>query len=503
MPGTVRPPNPIDPRDAWSPWHRSSTDPWSRKWIGHLYRRAGFGASRLELLEAEKLGPEATIDLLFRGRPEADERLEDSFDSGRIAAERDDDGARLRGWWLYWMLHSGHPLREKLALFWHNHFATSIAKVREPALMHGQVALLRKQGMGRFGPLLQSISKDPAMLVWLDSNSNVRGRPNENYARELMELFSLGVGHYSERDIREAARAFTGWHTDGKGFTFNRVAHDDGAKTVLGRTGNWNGGDVVRIVLAQPAAARFLVRKLYRYFVNENTEPSDEFLGPLADSFRKSDYDVSALVRTILSSRHFFSEYAFRQRIKSPVEYVLGSVQAVCGIGGGQSDRVRVPQQVLVPWVGAMGQELFAPPNVKGWPGGRAWLNTSTVLARNNFAEALTTGSLWNEPAQESTSAAAFTGMVLGGNTRKPAHANGNRAADFDPARLLREEKLSTPEAIVGAVADLYMPGGVPPQTRAALVGFISEGQPSAADLDERVREAVHGLLTSADYQLG
>src|SRR5262249_40605102 len=161
---------------------------------------------------------------------------------------------------------------------------------------------------------------------------------------------------------------------------------------------------------------------------------SDEFLEPLAESFRNSNYDVAALVRTMLSSRHFFSEHAFRQKIKSPVEYVLGAVQAVCELGGGRSDDVRLPQQVLVPWVGAMGQELFAPPNVKGWPGGRTWLNTSTVLARNNFAEALTTGSLWNEPARESTSAAALTGMVLGGNTRKPARANGNRAADFDSA---------------------------------------------------------------------
>ena len=170
------------------------------------------------------------------------------------------------------MLQGGHPLREKMTLFWHNHFATSLAKVQDPALMFRQNGLLRQHALGRFGPFLQAMSKDPAMLVWLDSNTNVKGRPNENYARELMELFSLGVGHYTEQDIREAARAFTGWRTDGEGFAFDARLHDGGPKTVLGQTGAWDGGDVVRIVLEQPAAARFLVRKLYHFLVSEKAD---------------------------------------------------------------------------------------------------------------------------------------------------------------------------------------------------------------------------------------
>ena len=194
--------------------------------------------------------------------------------------------------------------------------------------MFEQNQLLRQHALGKFGRSCSTMSKDPAMLVWLDSNSNVKGKPNENYAREVMELFSLGVGHYTEKDIREAARAFTGWHTDGDDFEFNADVHDDGAKTVLGQTGNWNGDDVVRIVLEQPAAPRFLVRKLYRFFVSETHEPPDALLEPLAEAFRKSDYDIAGLVRTMLSSRHFFSDYAFRQRIKSPVEFVLGAVPA-------------------------------------------------------------------------------------------------------------------------------------------------------------------------------
>src|SRR5581483_3050586 len=191
-------------------------------------------------------------------------------------------------------------------------FATSIAKVRSPALMFRQNCLLRRHALGKFGPFLQAISKDPAMLIWLDSNSNVKGKPNENYARELMELFSLGVGNYTEKDIREAARAFTGWHTDGDEFRFNPQLHDGAPKTVLGQTGAWDGGDVVRIVLVQPAAARFLVRKLYRFLISENATPPDALLEPLCERFRKSDYAIAELVRTMLASRHFYSDHAFR-----------------------------------------------------------------------------------------------------------------------------------------------------------------------------------------------
>ena len=306
-----------------------AADPWGPRWAAHLYRRASFGPSRDDLVEAERLGPEGTLELLLRGKPHADEVLETLSDVGRIAAESDDNGDQLRGWWLYAMLQGGHPLREKLTLFWHNHFATSLVKVQDPLLMFRQNELLRAHALGRFGPMLQAISRDGAMLVWLDSNSNVKGKPNENYARELMELFSLGVGHYTEKDIREAARAFTGWRTDGVGFAFDPRLHDGGTKTVLGQTGAWDGGDVVRIVLEQPAAARFLVRKLYCHLVSEKTSPPDSLLEPLCESFRRSDYDIAGLVRTILASRLFYSDHAFRQRIKGPVEYVLGAVHAV------------------------------------------------------------------------------------------------------------------------------------------------------------------------------
>jgi uncharacterized protein (DUF1800 family) len=463
-----------DPARAWQPWRPTVADPWGRKWAAHLYRRAAFGASRAELLEAERLGHEGTLDLLLKGRPDADDLRETLTDVGRVAAGQGADA--LRGWWLYYMLHGPDPLREKLTLFWHDHFATSDAKVKSAALMFRQNCLLREHALGKFGPFLLAVSKDPAMLYWLDSNRNVKGAPNENYARELMELFSLGVGNYAEKDIKEAARAFTGWHTDGGRFTFDASQHDNGTKTVLGKTGNLDGGDVVRVVLEQPAAARFLVRKLYRFLISE-TEPPLALLEPLCDSLRKSDYDVLALVRTMLASRHFYSAHAFRQRVKGPVEYVLGAVRAVyLRLEETDADYRPLPTKPLVGWITAMGQRLFEPPNVKGWPGGRAWLNTATVLERDNFAEALALGGLW-------------------GDTGAPPRA-------LDAARLLAEEKASRPADVVASILDLYVPGGFPAEARAKLAAYVAEDNPTGAALDRRAREAVHAVLTTAEYQL-
>jgi hypothetical protein len=486
----------IDPAEAWQPWQPTDADPWGAKWAAHLYRRAAFGPSAEDLREAERLGVEGTLDLLFHGRPQAAEVAESLVLAGRAAAERDDSGDLLRGWWLYCILQGGHPLREKLTLFWHNHFATSIAKVQSPVLMFQQNCLFRQHALGRFGPLLQAISKDGAMLLWLDSNSNVKGKPNENYARELMELFSLGVGNYTERDIREAARAFTGSRTNGDRFKFDLQLHDSGPKTVLGQTGAWNGADVVRIVLDQPAAARFLVRKFYRFLVSEQTEPSDALLEPLCESFLKSDYDIARLVRTILSSRHFYSDHAFRRRIKGPVEYVLGAVQTVYRrYGEEEADYRPLPQKLLVGWLGVMGQPLFAPPNVKGWPGGETWLNTHTVLERSNFAAALAMGTLWTKFSPEPNAGARR-------GSSDPAVLEEPPPKAYDPARLLDELGVTRADDVVRALVNHYLPGGLRATAQAKLEAFVTEGEPVGPALARRVREAVHAMLTMAEYQL-
>src|SRR5262249_17787092 len=339
-------------------------------------------------------------------------------------------------------------------------------------VMFNQNKLLRAYALDKFQPFLLDMSKDVAMLVWLDSNSNVKGKPNENYAREVMELCSLGVGNYTETAIREAARAFTGWHTEGDNFDFNKNFHDYGEKTVHHQTGNWNGDDIVRIVLEQPAASRFLVRKLYRYFISESDVPPPALLEPLAAQLRKSDYDPGALISTMLHSRHFFSDYAYRQRIKSPVEFALGAVQSV-----GQR---LVRPRALVSKMEAMGQQLFAPPNVKGWEGGRSWLNTATVLARHNFAQLLCSGT-----AQLNL-----------------ADPDAPLAAAVEPAAIIRQEKLPEPLEIVRYLEDLVIQGDVGEDGRAKLTSFLADGKPQGDALDQRIRGTIHMLMTMPEYQL-
>lgn len=515
-PPSLPPLDKLDPAREWQAWQPDATHRWDRKWAGHLYRRAAFGANLDELRAAEKRGFPATLDLLVQGEPACDDLLPALLTAGQFTAAANEPkqlrGEELRGWWLYCMLHSGHPLREKLTLFWHNHFATSLEKVNSKREMFNQNRLLRQHALGKFGPFLLAVSKDAAMIHWLDSNSNIKGKPNENYAREVMELFSLGIGHYTEKDIREAARAFTGWHTDsdGYGFEFNPRLHDDDVKTVLHQTGNWNGDDVVRILLKQPAAATFLVRKLYHFYVSETQEPSEGFLEPLADSFRKSDYDIAALVRRILSSRHFFSDYAFRQRIKSPVEFVVGAVRSVYRAYDAKDKKYQpLTQQTLVPYIDAMGQLLFAPPNVKGWRGGKSWLNTATMLERDNFAQALAMGTLWGNNYYRGNM--AFSGATLAprpsakppGQPKlvdRPEEAAPPTA--FDPARVIHEEKAASAKDIVRVLLNVYLPGGVRPPAEEKLVAFVAEGNPKGTALDRRVRETVHALLTMPEYQL-
>jgi uncharacterized protein (DUF1800 family) len=336
-----------------------------------------------------------------------------------------------------------------------------------------------------------------------------------------MELFSLGVGNYTEKDIREAARAFTGWGTNGDDYEFNPYFHDAGTKTVLGQTGNFNGEEVVRIVLKRPVAARFLVRKLYHYLVSEQHEPPDALLEPLADSFRKSDYDVGQLVRTMLSSRHFFSGYAYRRRIKGPVEYVLGAVRATYrDYPKGDPNHRDMPLPTLVSRIDAMGQPLFAPPNVKGWRGAEAWLTTSTLLARQNFAQAVAMGTLWPRQIAQGPRGTRAEAALAEAQLAEAAAAQAQAqkkpkppapptkpeepppAKAFDPARVLQEEKVTKPEEVVRVLLDVYLPGGVTPEAQAKLVEFVRKGNPAGPALERRAREAVQAVLGMPESQL-
>jgi uncharacterized protein (DUF1800 family) len=517
----------VDPAQAWQPWSPSSADPWNLKWAGHLYRRAAFGATPHELRDAVKQGYIVTIRRLLDGDlntvPAWEKLLADLGEKTALQ----NNAIQLRGWWLYGVLNTPHPLQEKMVLFWHDHFATSIAKVQRPLLMCRQNVLLRRHALRNFGSLLLEISRDPAMLYWLDSNSNVKGRPNENYARELFELFSLGVGNYSEADIREAARAFTGWAVNGDAYEFDDTLHDSGPKTVLGQRGSWNGDDIVRIVLEQPVAARFLVRKFYRYFITENASPPDSLLQPLAEAFRKSDYDIASVIRIMLSSQHFFSAYAYRQRIKDPVEFAVGALRAAWDTS--TDDSASIAPGMLVSSLEVMGQELFAPPNVKGWPGGRSWLNTATVLARHNYTQRITAGHLDGSPSDRVASvappvntqaeevapkatammAAAHTGPIAATTLLPALVPPPPRVQDSPPppvqrdiAALVRRENKTAPDQIVSLLLDLLLQNDIPAAARDRLIAFLADGPPGEQAFNRRVRETAHAIMTMPEYQL-
>lgn len=491
----------VDPADAWAAWRPSGSTPWDAKWVAHLYRRAAFGPSPADTARALADGPEKTLDRLLAGEPNP--QLSDDFLASTGGFYTDPVG--LRGWWLYAMLESGHPLREKLALFWHNHFATSYGKVRNTPLMLKQNFLLRKHALGKFRPFLLDMSRDTAMLVWLDSNRNVKGAPNENYAREVMELFSLGVGNYTEKDVQEAARAFTGWHHDPEveRFEYNADLHDDGPKTVFGKTGPWGGEDVVRLCCDHPACARFLVGKLYAFLVSE-TPPPKGLLAPLEDRLRASDYDLAELVKTMLGSRLFFSPHAYRKRVKWPVEFALGAVRAVVPPRGPNPEDPWVPIGDLIDPLGKMGQALFAPPNVKGWRTGTDWLNSATLLARNNFAETVATGA-W------SRSAARAAGRTQPAPPKTAAKkAAGDEApppapdAAYDVAETLFATKPAGGPAVVARAAELLYGEPAPAAARSKLEAFVG-GKAAAPDdpaFRQKVREAVHALMCLPEYQL-
>jgi uncharacterized protein (DUF1800 family) len=382
------------PQEPWAPYEPTRSDPWDLGKVAHLHRRAGVGASRQELQRDLATGPAASVDRLLRpSAPTAEQRqVQDAARQGVVAAR---DSERLKAWWLYRILYDPDPLREKLTLFWHGHFATSNRKVRSIALMLRQNELLRRHALGDVAALLNDIVSDPAMLLWLDGAESRRERPNENFAREFLELFTLGPGHYTEADIRQAARAYTGWvqvddtSRDGTPqFRFDPDRFDDGEKTLFGQTGRWRVADVVRLVLARPAAAEFLCRRLYRFFISDTVEPSAELIRPLATALRASSYSIQSVVGIMLRSRHFFAAACRRQRVASPVEFSAGLLRML------KVPPADVRLLALAAACDHQGQELFYPPNVRGWVGGRSWLTTTTLLGRSNWGNAI----VWGNP---------------------------------------------------------------------------------------------------------
>jgi uncharacterized protein (DUF1800 family) len=364
----------------------------------HLLNRTSFAASPAEIDAFSRLDREQAADRLLASTErqaatpppawatapfESLRRFRNMSPEERKLARQEifRQSFELQSWWLAEMLTTPSPLTERMALFWHNHFVSNLQKVRSPQLMYRQNVLLRRHALGNFGELLRAVSRDPAMVIYLDSAFNRKGKPNENFARELMELFTLGEGQYGEEDVKEAARAFTGWGIDPDSgeFRYRRGAHDDGAKTVLGRSGKLDGDAVIGILLAHPRTADFIVGKLWREFVSPAPDAGD--VARMGRVFRDSGYDIRVAMRAVLTSDAFYDPRNRAVLIKSPVELVVGTLR-----------QFHFRTGEVIPFVFAsnqLGQRLFAPPNVKGWPGGEAWINSTTLLGRKAFLERL------------------------------------------------------------------------------------------------------------------
>jgi uncharacterized protein (DUF1800 family) len=448
---------PID-KGPWAPFEPTDNDPWDAAKAAHLHRRAGFGATRAEVARDVKDGPAASVERFLRPRPpSADEQ--GILDSLRQGVLDSGDVDRLKAWWLYRVLYDTDPLREKLTLFWHGHFATSNRKVGSLALMLAQNELFRKHALGPFAELLGAMVGDGAMLVWLDGAGSKKEKPNENFGREFLELFTVGVGNYTEKDLREAARAFTGWSVAGNKGAFSDAAHDAGDKTFLKQTGPWKSADVIRITLEQPACAEFLCRKLYRFFVREDQDPPADLLGPLAEALRGHKYDVGHVVGVILRSRHFYDPAVRRQRIAGPLELSAGLLRTL------EVPRADVRLLALALACERQGQDLFHPPNVKGWDGGKTWLNSTTVLERGNWCN-----------------------DVIWGN------------ADFglnpyDPLAWAKRHGVA-PEKAAEAFLDLLLQGDGGAKARAAVLQAGADGKPDA------LRKELQLIVHCPEFQL-
>lgn len=396
---------------------------WSVDLAGHLLERAGFGGTPEEIARLAAMTPAQAVDAMLSGGDTSDlpdfeesgvwdETLKD-FPPSRPAAtelaERTGEamGVRVKPggkrplqpvtdrffywlratvletrrfgfWWMDRMVRSPHPLQEKMTLFWHGHFATSEEKLRDYRKIRQQIDTLRAGALGRFGTLLTDVSKDAAMLVFLDASHNVKGAPNENFGREVMELFTMGVGNYSEDDIREAARAFTGWGNDDLSFVFDPDKHDAGEKHFLGRTGHFDGDDILSIILEQEQTGIYIASKIYRNFVRHDLSP--DLAAKLGAVFREMDYDIAGFLRVLFLSQDFYSPAAQAAHIKSPTELVISTYRKL-----GLDALPGVPDPYSVGRT--LGQMLLYPPTVAGWGEGRAWITPGLLFERGNFAQ--------------------------------------------------------------------------------------------------------------------
>ncbi|HKQ74102.1 MAG TPA: DUF1800 domain-containing protein [Blastocatellia bacterium] len=573
---------------------------WNYARAGHLLERAGFGGAPEEIEKLAKMTPQQAVSSLVDYEtiqlqtppfdesgifdaamlPDVDNRLDSVPGAIRncyrgkpafgVAPNKDGvrkfqpvvdqayyrlyahrlEWTRATIWWANRMLASKRPLEEKLTLFWSSHFATENEKVTDYRLMLHQIEMLRQNANGNFRNLLIGVSKEPAMLVYLDNRINTKGAANENYAREIMELFSLGVGNYTEKDIKAAARAFTGWTNSGLKVIYQPELHDDGEKTFLGASGNFDLEQVVDIILKQKAAAEFITGKLFRFLVREDISP--ELNAKLASILRDGNYELKPLLKTIFLSKDFYSPASYATQIKSPVQLVISTYKKL-GL-------TEAPGAPYFPTVTTnLGQSLGNPPNVKGWDGGRSWINPSTMLQRANFARQVFFPEGAPTGAETRVIPERYANAIKEAEERDKLAALGNQNAASSGQMLMAQGEVMTSAIRINSAPDYDLKVGVyrgyvkaftrvkevpptpaivsltamaksagvktaddavdyfllrflrvapPDEARTALVEFVKKqwGGPQinygAATLEKSLRELAHLIMSTPEYQL-
>jgi uncharacterized protein DUF1800 len=488
-----------------APYVPTDSDPFDDVKAAHLLNRACFGGTPDEIERVKKLGPERAVEWLmdFPDAP-AEEQDDDnnSPDLSSIAGSPSDFRQyyrQLRGksadekkqlqqqfmqanrqaveattqWWLNRLAFGKYPMQEKLTFFWHGHFTTSAKDERAALLMWKQNELLRQNAAGNFETFVRSISRDPAMLDYLNNNENRKAHPNENYARELMELFTLGIGNYTEDDVKQGARAFTGWGHDGTDFVYRVNQHDEGTKTFLGRSGTFDGDDVITLILQHPACPRFISGELFKSFAYESIDAG--LSTALAETLYGNHYQLRPLLRTILMSKAFYSPQSAGVQIKSPVQLVVGTIRML----GLQMP----PTQALASALNQMGQLPFMPPNVRGWPGGRMWINTSTLFIRYNTGVWLAGGEV-----------PSLQRLDRKGDARGPLPDRIAAPTDFDP---LAGDANGAADAVVDAWLKRLVQRPIDDNKKQVLVNVLADGVNT-----DSVRKVVQLIVSMPEYQL-
>ncbi len=495
---------------------------WNYATAAHLLNRAGFGGTPAEVEKLVKLGLDGAVSHLVDYEKIPDDipapdwakpdpqrvayprQIQELNQQERMAATADEKskiaGERrelqqqfqrevtlqvqeLRASWLERMATGPRPLQEKLTLFWHGHFATSAVKVREPYFLWRQIETFRNMGSGNWLDLLTAVATDPAMLIWLDQAQSRKEHPNENFARECMELFTLGEGHYTEKDVTEAARAMTGWSLERptESYLYRPSLHDYGVKTVLGKTGPLTGQDVLEIIVAQPQASRFITGKLWKFFAGEEVDPA--VIEALAGVFNSSNHAFRPLLRALFRSGEFYADQVMGSQIKSPVQWLVSSVRML--------ERPMPPPVVSVEMVRNLGQDLLAPPNVKGWDGGLSWITTNTLLSRYNQASLLVMGQ-GNLPA-------------AGGGG--PAQAMMARRADqmarlmppINVNNIVTAEERQDKDRLLAALQKRFLLTAFPEEHRRVLREYL---EPRENLRDDDIRHVVRLLMAAPEFQV-